>query len=151
MTSGAAVVVSDSTCVAVAAGVWRSRACTVNVAVSTAVGVPEMTPALSNARPAGKAPAIMDQAYGAVPPVAASVVAYEAPTVPAGTALVEITRGGGAMLSVSARVALAAGTSASVTSTMKELVPAVVGVPEMAPALLSVSPDGSVPDASDQL
>jgi len=48
---------------------------TVNVLVPIPVGVPEIAPVLgASANPAGSAPDTMDQVYGVVPPVAASVV-----------------------------------------------------------------------------
>ena len=48
---------------------------TVKLLVPVPVGVPEITPVLeASASPAGKVPAEMDQVYGVVPPVAASVV-----------------------------------------------------------------------------
>ena len=54
-----------------------------------AVGVPEITPvALTRLRPAGNAPADTDQLSGAVPPDAARLVEYAAPTVALGKELV---------------------------------------------------------------
>jgi hypothetical protein len=45
---------------------------TVNVDVPAADGVPDMVAPLSE-RPAGRAPAVIDQVYGPDPPLAASV------------------------------------------------------------------------------
>ena len=55
------------------------------------------------------------------------------------------------MTSVAARVAVCAGDPESVTVTVKELVPAVVGVPDKTPAVLKVRPAGSVPVDTVQL
>ena len=53
-----------------------SVAWAVNGFAPAVVGTPEMTPAaLNRVRPAGSVPALIDQVYGAVPPVAASTVA----------------------------------------------------------------------------
>jgi hypothetical protein len=54
-----------------------SVTCTVKLLVPVAVGVPEITP-VPDARvsPAGKAPEMIDQLYGGVPLVAASVALY---------------------------------------------------------------------------
>lgn len=55
-------------------------------AVTGADGVPLMTPveAFSDS-PAGKVPVVSDQVYGVVPPEAASIVLYQAPTWPPGS------------------------------------------------------------------
>jgi hypothetical protein len=50
----------------------------VKLLVPVVVGVPEITPVLDvSARPAGSAPDISDQVYGAVPPAADKVALYE--------------------------------------------------------------------------
>ena len=57
-------------------GLWGcevSTAWRVKLKVPAAVGVPVMTPAGVREMPAGSWPALIDQAYGVVPPVAASV------------------------------------------------------------------------------
>ena len=67
----AALIVSANTWEVLAEAL--SATCTVKLEVPAAVGVPVIPPVAGfNARPAGRAPAI-DQLYGAVPPVAASV------------------------------------------------------------------------------
>jgi hypothetical protein len=48
-------------------------------------------------------------------------------------------------------VVVCAGKLASVTFTVNEAVPAVVGVPLICPALLSVNPAGNAPEETDQL
>ena len=50
-----------------------SVTCTVKLDVPAAVGVPEITPAVLNERPAGSAPLSRLHAMGDVPPVAVSV------------------------------------------------------------------------------
>jgi hypothetical protein len=59
--------------VAVCAGLPESVAVIVNVLVPAAVGVPERTPALLRAKPAGKVPAVIVQVMGVVPPLAVRV------------------------------------------------------------------------------
>jgi hypothetical protein len=64
------------------------------------------------------------------------------------------TVGGGvdaATLKVSACVAICAGEDESVTLAVKEKLPLWLGVPEITPALDSVKPVGSVPEATLQL
>jgi hypothetical protein len=46
----------------------------VKLDVPAAVGVPLMTPALDNVKPAGNVPALTDQVSGAVPPIDVNVV-----------------------------------------------------------------------------
>ena len=51
----------------------ESVAVTVKLLVAAVVGVPEIAPVLDESvRTAGRVPALTDQLYGAVPPVAAS-------------------------------------------------------------------------------
>ena len=64
-----------SACVAVCE--FASVTLTVKLLVPVAVGVPEMTPVLgASDKPAGSVPAEIDQVYGAVAPLAASVAVY---------------------------------------------------------------------------
>ena len=68
----AALIVSANDCEVLAEAL--SVTCTVKLEVPTAVGVPVIAPAPElNAKPAGRAPPVIDQLYGVVPPVAASV------------------------------------------------------------------------------
>jgi hypothetical protein len=69
----AAVTVILKTLVAVPAGLAESLTLTVKLKVPVAVGVPEIAPVLVKLRPAGKEPLVIDQLYGVVPPLAASV------------------------------------------------------------------------------
>jgi hypothetical protein len=113
-----------------------------------AVGVPEMTPAELIARPGGSAPLASDHVYGGLPPVAPSVVEYGTPTVAAGSDVVVMTSGGATVIDSDLVVECVA---ASVTFTVKVDVPALVGVPEMTPALLIASPAGSEPIDTDHV
>jgi hypothetical protein len=60
-----------SGCVAVPA--FASLTCTVKLEVPAVVGVPVIAPAVLRLNPAGRAPTVVDQVYGVVPPVAVSV------------------------------------------------------------------------------
>jgi hypothetical protein len=63
--------VIDSVAVFETVGVSESVTCTVKLAVPVPVGVPLITPVDGlRVRPAGRLPAIIDQEYGALPPVA---------------------------------------------------------------------------------
>jgi hypothetical protein len=66
---------------------------TVNEEAPVRVGVPLMTPAPLNVRPAGSVPTETDHVYGVVPPIAARVCEYAAPAVAAGKAVVVILSG----------------------------------------------------------
>jgi hypothetical protein len=69
---GAALTVMLSDLVAVSA--WASVTFTRKVLVPVPVDVPEITPVVvASASPVGRVPEAMDQLYGVVPPVAASV------------------------------------------------------------------------------
>jgi hypothetical protein len=64
----------------------------------------------------------------------------------------ETARTGVRLLTVIERFAVAEAEAESVTLTVKDEVPAVVGVPVIAPvAILRASPPGRVPDAIDQV
>jgi len=128
-----------------------SVAVTVKLAVPVPVGVPEMVPvAAASDNPAGKEPTVMDQVKGVVPPVAASVVLYAAPFVPAGSG--DAVEMAGTALMVKTNACAVVAEAASVRVTVKFAIPAVVGVPEMTPvAAASVSPAGSNPALIDQV
>src|ERR1700741_3634941 len=84
-----------------------------------------------------------------MPPVAASVVVYACPVTAVGSVVVVMPS---TAATVSDRFALAVCALASVTLTVSAVAAAAaVGVPVMAPALVSCSPAGSAPAASDQL
>lgn len=79
---------------------------------------------------------------------------YAVPTVAADSVDVEIASGPGAAAATvmeSAFVAVAAVVAESVTFTVKLTVAAVVGVPEMTPVVLRVSPAGREPPEMDHL
>ena len=120
--------------------------------MTVAVGVPPRAPlALLNVMPAGSVPAVSAQVYGAVPPVAASVALYGAPTWPFGSEVV-VTASAGTTVRVSCAWLVCAGLLESLTWKVSG-VPATAasGVPPSAPLAVSrVMPEGSVPAASDQ-
>lgn len=156
MSSAGAVIVILSAAVAVfAVGVSESVTITVKLVVPTngPVGFPVMAPVEPfSERPAGRLPTLMDQVYGVIPPVAARVWLYDVPITPAAR-LVVVTETGGftAMLRFAVAV-FAVGVSESVTVTVKFDVPAVVGVPLIAPVLeLSISPVGNDPVVTAQV
>jgi len=147
MVSGPMLITKVAAKVAVCAGDPESVTVTVNEVVPAAVGVPESTPAVLSVRPAGSVPVVTAQVSAPVPPVATSVKLYAVPTVPGGRGeVVVIFNIGGAITNVAAKVAVCAGEPESVTDTVNELLPAVVGVPYKTPPLLSVSPAGRVPE-----
>jgi hypothetical protein len=78
-----AATVIDSDTDAVCTGDPLSLTDTVNVALPAPVGVPEITPALESASPAGKLPEATDHVYPGVPPLALSETAYAEPTLAA--------------------------------------------------------------------
>lgn len=55
----------------VAVALTLSLTWTVKLLVPAVVGVPVITPAVLMVSPAGRVPAVLDQVYGVVPPVAA--------------------------------------------------------------------------------
>jgi uncharacterized membrane protein len=118
-------------------------------AVPAAVGVPAITPAPLKFKPAGSAPLVIDQLYGGVPPVADRLCKYASFTRPALRTLVVMLNGAG--FTVRLRFADAITEAASVTRTVKDAVPAAVGVPVIAPAPLKFNPAGSEPLVMDQL
>ena len=65
---------------------------TVKLAVPLAVGVPLICPVEAvNVSPGGKLPLVIDQEYGAVPPVALKVAEYGKPATPLGKEVVATT------------------------------------------------------------
>ena len=134
----------------VAVSELASATCTVKLLVPVPVGVPEITP-VPGARvsPAGSDPETMDHVYGVVPPAAASVALYAMFCVPAANEVVVI-EGGVDATTVRVSGCVAVCDLASVICTVKLVVPAPVGVPEITPVLgASVSPAGSAPETMD--
>ena len=157
---GSDVVVTNGGCAIVATTILNafvpvlfaaSVTCTVNDAVPAVVGVPLICPVeLFSERLAGKEPEVRDHTYGVVPPLAWSVVEYAVPVVPPGSEVVVINGDCAAtgMLSAFAPVLFAA----SFTCTVNDIVPAVVGVPEITPVdATRLSPAGNVPAPTLQL
>ena len=153
-TAAATVMVSDSVAVC-AVGVVESVTFTVNVNEPDAVGVPESVPVdAARLMPAGKAPELMLQLNGVVPPLAAKVVEYAVPTCPEGTEPVVIVTGvtAAATVTVNDLVAVCAvGVVESVTFTVNVNEPDTVGVPEIVPAVGRVKPAGKAPELMVQL
>jgi len=84
--SGGAVTVMKKPCWPVAAA--ESVTLTTKLKVPVTVGVPEIVPPAGfSVKPVGKAPLIMLQVYGGVPPAATRFVAYGVPIWPLGRGL----------------------------------------------------------------
>jgi hypothetical protein len=143
------VIESDAVAVA-AVGVVESATITVNVEVPFTVGVPMISPLDELIeRPAGNDPELIDQVYGAKPPLTVSPPEYEIPfwAVERAVVLTDI-----AVTTIeSAFVAVpAVGLVESVTFTVKLNVPVVVGVPVIAPVeVFSERPLGNEPVVTD--
>ena len=120
---------------------------TVNDEVPAVVGVPEIAPVDAvKLKPAGNVPALTLQVYGAVPLLACNVVEYAVPVVPPGNDVVVIVGGCGAAAIAILSAFVAELFAASVTFTVNDEVPAVVGVPEIAPVdAVKLKPAGNVP------
>jgi hypothetical protein len=116
----------------------------VKFVVPAVVGVPEICPFETlRVSPTGRVPTETDQVNGRVPPAEVNVWLYAAPAVPSVKAVV-VTLGKG--LTVMPRALVFVAPLSSVTWTVKLLVPAVVGVPEITPvAGLRLSPAGRLP------
>jgi len=128
-----------------------SRTCTVNVLAPVALGVPVIAPVLAvSDKPAGRAPAMTDHVYGIVPEPASSIVLYTTPEVPLGNSIVVTATPGAATIMLSASEAVLE--FASVTLTVKLLVPVAVGAPEITPVLaVSDKPAGKEPELIDHV
>jgi hypothetical protein len=74
-------------------GLEESVTATVNVEEPAVVGVPEITPAPDNVRPAGSEPELTRQRSAPVPPVASSVWEYATPVAAAAGASARAPRG----------------------------------------------------------
>lgn len=124
---------------------FASVTVTVKVAGPAAVGVPVIAPLEAIVKPAGSAPPVTANVYGAVPFVAATLAVYAAFIVPLGSVVVVIETGVTSAATLTVKFALAFTPPASVTVIVKLELPAAVGVPVIAPPEASVSPAGSVP------
>jgi hypothetical protein len=116
------------------------------------VGVPDITPVTEfNVSPAGSVPVVTANVYGATPPEAVIVALYPTPMLAAGRLFVVIANCA-RMVIVYDCEAITAGVSASVTCTVKVLVPAVIGVPERTPVPDAIAiPAGSVPEDTENV
>ena len=130
-----------------------SVTCTVNEAVPAAVGVPLICPVeLLSVSPAGREPALIDQLYGVVPPLACNVVEYAVPTVPPGSDEVVTVGGCAAAATAMLNAFVAVLFAASFTWTVNDKVPAAVGVPEITPVdETRLNPAGKVPALTTQV
>jgi hypothetical protein len=116
----------------------------VNVKIPATVGVPESTPEESSVSPFGTDPLDTENVYGAMPPIAVIVCEYRMPVVPEGGE-------GGASVMEAQPIEivypwLAVQPYASVTLTVNEKLPFVVGVPEIRPEEERVKPFGNMPE-----
>jgi hypothetical protein len=126
-----------------------SATCAMNPNMPAFDGVPVMAPLLLRLSPPGRAPELIDQVYGGVPPDAPRVCEYAVPTVPEGsTDVVTVSAG---ELIVSEIGAVAEADVLSVTFTLTLAVPAVLGVPEIVPPAARVNPAGSDPLETDHV
>src|SRR5689334_340609 len=91
----------------VAVALLESFTCTVKLLVPAVVGVPEIAPAGESASPAGRLPLATVHWLPPLPPLAASVWEYGVPATPSGSDAVVTLRPGGAIVMVSAWVAVA--------------------------------------------
>jgi hypothetical protein len=111
-------------------------------------GVPESTPPLDRDRPFGTAPDGADHVYGDVPPATLKAWEYAAPMLPCGSDDAVVMARAPVIARLNCMLLVAALESLTCTVTKHE--PAVVGVPEITPALDRDNPPGSAPDAMDQ-
>lgn len=118
----------------------------VKVKVPAVVGVPAIVPDVCKLSPLGKAPDSTLHEYGPWPPLAARAALYALCTVPLGSELVLIVSGatGCATMIEYCRAPLLP--AVSCTRAVNVKVPAVVGVPVIAPEGCRLSPLGKAPD-----
>jgi hypothetical protein len=108
-----------------------------------------MVPVDVSVSPLGNEPELMVQLYGVVPPEAASGWEYAVLASAFGTELVETVKAAPIAMD-RGWVALWLVAELSSPFTVKLYVPAVAGVPEMAPAAANVRPGGRDPDVTVQ-
>src|ERR1035437_1403806 len=126
-----------------------STACTVNLDVPKAVGVPLREPLGFRVRPAGRVPPMSVNVYGVAPPVAAKLSAYGVPTPPAGRiGKVVICTLAGGLETVRTNCEAVWLFRESLTLTEMMELAAVVAVPEKPPVLLSNKIPGGKLDAA---
>jgi len=122
----------------------ESTAFAVKLNVPAVVGAPVMAPVVAfNVRPAGRLPEEIENVYGPTPPIATSAELYATPTW-------AVTPGQASAIgadTVIVQLVVAAVPVESTSLTVKLNVPAVVGVPAMAPVVVfSVRPGGRLPE-----
>lgn len=144
---------SSNGAVTACAGELESLTWNVRLKTPESAAVPEMTPAADKLSPVGSEPPEIDQLYGVFPPVAPSVALYEVFICAVGSTGVVICSDATERVMVMLRfaVALCAGELESVTFTVDENVPALVGIPPIWPELLRLKPVGREPELTDQL
>jgi hypothetical protein len=131
--------------------VLESVAPTVNVLVSNVVGVPVIVQLFAvSVRPAGNTPAVIVQAYGAVPPVTPIVPVYGTPIVAPGSVATTCNVLFGVIVMLNGPFTLCFGLELSVTPIVRVELSAVVGVP-LTVQPVSVRPAGSTPARTLQL
>src|SRR5579885_3386467 len=142
---------TEKFCVTLNGGVLLSVTCTVNPKWPPLVGVPAMVPlAAFRLSPGGSAPLLIDQLYGGLPCCADSPAEYGLPAVPSGR-LAVVMVSAGLIVALSTAVTLCGGVVLSVTLTVKPKLPALAGLPVMAPlAAFRLSPGGNAPLLTDQ-
>lgn len=101
-------------------------------------------------RPAGSEPLLTAQLIGGVPPLVVMVWLYAVPALPLGRVVVVILNGG-LMVMLKAWFTLCGGVPESFAVTVNFAVPAVVGVPEIAPELFKFNPAGKLPVVTVQV
>jgi hypothetical protein len=119
------------------------------------VGLPEITPEAARERPGGSEPAVLVHEYGGVPPEAARLVEYATREWACGSGDdVVIASGGGGGPATVIESAFDAVWVPSVTRSVKENVPAAVGVPVTVASgvpELRLRPGGRAPDCTLQV
>ena len=125
--------------------VLESVAPTVNWLVSRVVGVPVIAQLFAvSVSPVGNTPAVIVQAYGAVPPVTPIVPVYGTPIVAPGSVAATCSVVFGVIVRLNGPLTLCFGLELSVTPIVKVDVSAVVGVP-LTVQPVNVKPAGNTP------
>jgi hypothetical protein len=146
-TAGATVKLPNA-CVAVCGVASLSVTFTVNDVAPAVLGVPVMAPVDGfKFNPPGSAPTLIEYVYAGVPPAAVQLPVYTTFTrAPAGKLQVNVKMAGATAKLAIARVAVCAGAPLSVTFTVNDVVPAVLGIPVMAPVDgFKFNPAGNAP------
>jgi hypothetical protein len=149
------LMVTVNVCFAAWGGVLESVAVTVKFVTPAAVGVPEMSPEPLRVNPPGRFPVVTLQLMEPVPPEAASEALYAVPAIPSASDVVVMVRATGLIVTLNFCVAESGPPWApeeSVTFTVKVVVAAAVGVPEIVPEPPKERPAGNAePEANAQV